>query len=599
LQDYRLIYLWVDKYKNIQDEKLRLSLDYDIKVTGKTIKVTESDFYGFGGSTNIRNPLRDLDAFSAVIGENGSGKSHFLELLTILTCSGAFPEEKSKSFCIIEVTSNGEKALQLISNHAYKLAVAERTLKGVAYIPKANSREHPYQVIEYKPLWRSYKPELLPSIEENILTIAPNPVDANSDESTFNLALDFSKFALEYFQNKKNSHACFLIQYDELKLLVNDQLSEGLALLSKRTQSYKVLNFYKKIIDTDTPYKNTFELAADFLIVYDQIGKSEELIPSQKINVVLLSLACIFLKYNLDGKDKGFKRELDEIQKYSEQFILKNKYQNIFIRASQCITHYFSEGLVEQSSLIGSTCRISISDHKGIRGLKNLVDVLSKDRGVVKSKGFSLKVDGLSSGEINRISLLHGLKEKLSFCNNKYPLVLFDEADTTFHPEWQRNLIADIHSIITESKCEPQVVIASHSPLILSDMLSDKVLALQKGHVRLNTFAANIHELLADSFFLRNTIGELAKTKIRLVTHFIDDPAFNSDDLPDNFEQRFKVCELIVEQIADSLLRNELKDRLFKLRDAEDVEDDALAFFMEHRDDPNFIRALTDYKKGV
>ncbi len=599
MQNYRLIYLWVDKYKNIQDEKLRLSLDYDIKVAGNTIKVTGSDFYGFGGSTDIRNPLRDLDAFSAVIGENGSGKSHFLELLTILNCSGAFPEEKSKSFCIIEVTSNAEKALQLISNHAYKLAVAERTLQGIAYIPKASSSEHPYQVIEYKPLWRSYKPELLPSIEENILTIAPNPVDANSDESTLNLALDFSKFAINYFKNRQNSHACFLIQYDELKFLVNDQLSQALAPFSKKSEAYKVLKFYKDIIDTDTPVKNTFELAADFLIVSYQIRSYTEFRSYKKINVELLSAACIFLNYGLEVEDEELKKELDKVQEYSETLINKNDYQNIFVRAAQCITHYFRDGLVEQSSLIGSTCRISISDQSGLNVLKDLIKVLSEDRAIIKSKGFSLKLDGLSSGEVNRISLLHGLKEKLSFCNNMHPLVLFDEADTTFHPEWQRNLIADIHSIVTASKCDPQVVIASHSPLILSDMLSDKVLALQKGHVRLNTFAANIHELLADSFFLRNTIGELAKTKIRLVTHFIDDPAFNSDDLPDNFEQRFKVCELIVEQIADSFLRNELKVRLFKLRDAEDVEDDALAFFMEHRDDPNFIRALTDYKKGV
>ena len=595
MQDYRLIYLWVNKYKNIEDEKLQLSLDYTVEVIANTIKVTESNFYSFGGSTELGNPLRELDAYSAVIGENGSGKSHLLELLTILKCTGRFPQESDKCFCVIEITNNNEKYIHVISNHQYEFDTGTKAKRESLFeIAKNAVDETAYGVIQYQPLRGNYKPYLLTEIDSLILTIDNDPIDNNSSDSTADLAKCFFQNALAYLQNRESSHACFLIQYAELRKAVMERINESVNNLSKRSPHRRMLSLYIKIIDTDSPNLIAFELAADFLIVRYQITTflPDDYKPKLPLNI--LTVASMFLNYNIDS---AIQDELINIQQYAEKIISKHNYQSVHIHAAGYIRRYFRNGLVEHSSSIGANYSILISDKNNIDGLRFLIDGLSLEG--PKHNGLTLKIDGLSSGEVKRIHFLSGLKSKLADCNTKYPLIVLDEADTTFHPEWQRTLIADIHSIIFECESEPQLVIASHSPLILSDILSDKVLVLQKGQAQLKTFAANIHELLADSFFLRNTIGELAKTKISLVTSFIANPKFSSRDLPDNFDQRFNICEAIVEQVADSFLQSELKARLFNVFEAHKKSDDALAIFMEHRDNPDFIKALIDLKKAL
>ena len=62
------------------------------------------------------------------------------------------------------------------------------------------------------------------------------------------------------------------------------------------------------------------------------------------------------------------------------------------------------------------------------------------------------------------------------------------------------------------------ILIATHSPFILSDIPSSNILYLEKGSpkdVQLDTFAANVNDILANSFFLENGFtGKFAQKKI-------------------------------------------------------------------------------------
>lgn len=97
-------------------------------------------------------------------------------------------------------------------------------------------------------------------------------------------------------------------------------------------------------------------------------------------------------------------------------------------------------------------------------------------------------------------------------CNNI--LLLIDEIDLYSHPEWQRKTINQLINTIKHINNEKsiQIIITSHSPLILSDFprqniiymnnLNGKSIAENKENHK-QTFGANIYTLLNDTFFLK------------------------------------------------------------------------------------------------
>lgn len=148
-----------------------------------------------------------------------------------------------------------------------------------------------------------------------------------------------------------------------------------------------------------------------------------------------------------------------------------------------------------------------------------------------------IMMDGMSSGEMAYLSMfarLHYCIKNLKYVrrvgNNvrKDPLHLLlflDEAETTMHPEWQRQLVSNIIWYIEgfTSNVRAHVIFASHSPLLLSDIPSSNVVYLddppRDGRDRLrNTFGSNIYDLFRLSFGMsRGVLGGLADKKLELL----------------------------------------------------------------------------------
>ena len=133
----------------------------------------------------------------------------------------------------------------------------------------------------------------------------------------------------------------------------------------------------------------------------------------------------------------------------------------------------------------------------------------------------------LSSGEMSFLSLFGRLYEALDKAEVGANVVLFlDEAETTLHPNLQRKLVLVVTSFLTAffPGKHVQLVFASHSPLLLSDVPIGNVVFLHKdaetecvkvSDVRdeyfQNTFAANIYDLFRLPFFMEEgVIGAFA-----------------------------------------------------------------------------------------
>ena len=103
-------------------------------------------------------------------------------------------------------------------------------------------------------------------------------------------------------------------------------------------------------------------------------------------------------------------------------------------------------------------------------------------------------------------------------------VLFFDEAETSFHPNWQRKLVSDIIDFCSFvfQDSHFHVIFATHSPIILSDIPSSNIVFLRKKAGKKsfrvnvedevwveehkgNTFGANIYDLFRDSFFLNKS----------------------------------------------------------------------------------------------
>lgn len=119
-------------------------------------------------------------------------------------------------------------------------------------------------------------------------------------------------------------------------------------------------------------------------------------------------------------------------------------------------------------------------------------------------------------------SVFHTENEKIRY---NYVNLIFDEIELYYHPEFQRQFLSDLligleNLSLTNIK-GINILFSSHSPFILSDIPRNSVLKLKSGLIdktKSKTFGANIHDILADSFFLENSfMGVFAEGKIQEV----------------------------------------------------------------------------------
>lgn len=162
--------------------------------------------------------------------------------------------------------------------------------------------------------------------------------------------------------------------------------------------------------------------------------------------------------------------------------------------------------------------------------------------------------------------------------------ILLDEAEIGFHPEWQRKYLSTLLDFIPYLFVDPlffedtkvQIVIASHSPFLVSDLPKSNIVFLKKDEQTLlsvqpflkeQTFGANIHTLYFDSFFLSNTIGEFALNKIQELISIIEEAKVNGRiDLIQKEELR-KLATLIGEPLIREKLLERINDLPMELDD--------------------------------
>ncbi|MCG3165631.1 MAG: hypothetical protein POELPBGB_01399 [Bacteroidia bacterium] len=193
----------------------------------------------------------------------------------------------------------------------------------------------------------------------------------------------------------------------------------------------------------------------------------------------------------------------------------------------------------------------------------------------------------LSSGEIAFLNILSRIncigKEEVNNYNRfkymKYTgakniLFFIDEGEAHFHPQWQKKFLELLLNVLPgmfQNKTI-QLILTSHSPLFLSDLPRENINFLKRNEVkgvcevsdlesRKDTLGANIHTLLADSFFIQGgLIGDFAKNKINEVIELLQDGP--TEKIYGKKEEIKKIIRMIGEPIIRNKLTQLLNERI-------------------------------------
>lgn len=146
--------------------------------------------------------------------------------------------------------------------------------------------------------------------------------------------------------------------------------------------------------------------------------------------------------------------------------------------------------------------------------------------------------------------------------------LFLDEIEVCFHPEYQQKFIKLFLDMMKgqhlDQQCNINIVVATHSPFILSDIPKSNIICLQDGTARSEylpheTFCANIFDILESQFFMDEFVGsysaEVVDKIIREVSHKCKAAKRLTLNEYHNLEQK-------VSMIGDDFIKSKLMDEI-------------------------------------
>ncbi len=317
-----------------------------------------------------------------------------------------------------------------------------------------------------------------------------------------------------------------------------------------KLNNYNVIKFInekleKKIGAEISDYRKGFDLVKKLLeeITIEELSEIYMYLEDDDRNKEKLAKAaakeCVNFIKDINKRYNNLFKEIDKI--FDDEHIIKGIYETGYSSAQKPYCKYQPYILIKKQ------------DFKKI--YKSIVN--STEIGEL----FYFTYKGLSTGEqalLDMYSEFYYIKDKIE---TDSILILMDEPELYFHPEWQRKLIYLLIEYFNKyfNDKKVQIICTSNSPYILSDLPRDNVIMLQNNTTLSNTFANSIHTLLKEQYFMNFTIGEFAKAKIEKVLKNINSGV---KDL-----KTVNEMNKIVNNIGEDLLKNKIKEMMSELND--------------------------------
>lgn len=348
------------------------------------------------------------------------------------------------------------------------------------------------------------------------------------------------------------------------------------------------INIPQNIIFTiQNPFMDAKKLSSEMpktrnVLSSETFVKGNEKVKNKKNSLRIRFIMNIYNVFSLELEDFKYieKAENDEInielfdgKTFLEKYIINNlKKDSKYKEKIKKLYEYFNEGIekVEEKNIgINNEMIISLRQKEIIDNFLQITTELP-----IESKEDNKLINyewdrDMSTGEkeiLSFLSRVYSCKDKIKTENI---LILLDEPDIHLHPEWQRKLINILIEFINYcfKDREVRIILSSHSLFVISDLPRENVILLKKevGNTKVetkemsSTFASNIHTLFKNSFFVKSTFGEFAKSKIKEVIEYIE-----TGKIEDNKEMIDYIISIVGEPLIKTKLENMRYEKMSK-----------------------------------
>ena len=539
-----LVYLWVEDYKNIHEKGFNFSPKFNCHYDGETLtiknNVDEDD-----NKKYIENFFGDNINVTAIVGKNGSGKSNILKSIIDDSTS----DIDDMRFLLYYDGSSFFVQLKDMSNEDYDFNIINKVSKRKISIKDIKVDNNAFDEF-YNKTHRLF-------------------IDNISSKKSYIIEESHKQAICEFQGKDKESYniqlIIHLLQNKKIKIpfvtpeKINISLSEMNEDFNKEVKNYMLLNHFA---------------VTDAIRI---INDSENIL--QKIEVYLLFFYSLgYAEYDKPSEPKSI-REL--VNKGGNPFALIQQMKNI-----DNIINLVSIGVPEDSKKIINMILKELKNEKfileGLVTKKFNVDINFVSNTFIKNyRKIAFKADILSfdfepypsNGEYNFLLTFARIFHCLEDLENKNILLVIDEGDLTLHPQWQKNYINLLISFLKNNfkHLNFHIILTTHSPFLLSDISKKNIIFLdtykkdeddnqKEGNCKVvdgtnQTFGANIHTLLTDSFFMEGGLmGEFAKQKINEIIKNLKDKEYT-------YTKKEKTNVLLtIESIGEPFLKSKLLD---------------------------------------
>lgn len=585
-----LIYLFVNEVNGMMFQEgisfsIRYKVKYELDTRKLSIEKTNSENF-FSNEENINN-------INLIVGRNGSGKTSILNLL------GSKLGEREKllgssglNFWFAIYSTNTEefiiegKNIQMISN-----------VVNLSSYDKGNSTDDFFIKTKYD--YSSQKLELI-QVVSNLEKMKLMYMYYNSD-------LDFPWFSSKFINDRSDLFEGYSRNYINSPN-IKDIFKSLLNITSNHDNQFTAKNIEMRIdrrnITREKDYEDLYW--KDKYTLYN----NENLILLNKSNILLKNenftineyftltfleecvLYKVYIDYDSTSKVDHFKA-IRKLKLRSEEYEDRKEYllnvlselYNKKLNNSELVSGFKSLTKIfetlEEKFIITNQIIVNVRENIDNNVINELIDFYDEQEEYRDVFPLNIEFSNLSNGELqyldhfsNLITTLDDVKKNLKVENL---ILLFDEPDANFHPEWSRQYINNLVSELkrnTSKDLKFQIIITTHSPFMISDLPRHCITCIdvvsdESGIRREMTQAdfglmSNFYDLIKNNFFIKHPVGEFASEFFNGIINsikIIEDGLKNEDEGEKQkiFAQRIENIENSINWIDDKVIKNKLK----------------------------------------
>ena len=589
----KLIYLFVEKFRNICNQEFYFEMNYKVK------NEIERDMNGVScykvrvnRNGEINSNTANIKSITMVVGKNGAGKTSLLQILGDLHSSF----DNSKFFAIYE---KDDKNYYIECN---SILLCDLDGKRHDTTPGKFQPETTIFEINYEQnLFRQIDKGLKRTNEIEYITVRHQV-----HQMTYPNANAMYSYIGRYGMSYENKGIFYKFKY------INAKIGEEKELNKEFLGLYIELDHrYKYFTEQELKVRLIPEKYPDKGCLFDCHGKGSDLY-RKAYCLKIIEIVFTFMSHRNEEVVSEYFQAINDIKSKCNQSVeeIYEYYDNLVD-----ILYEMHEKLVDINYCNRTDSELCYKKFlKQVKSVVNMIpiDCFENSRKIILEwdiidnnsdlrnqlvslfelmNDVDITLDYYSSGLID-IDLF-GLSDGYEMLSNLYAAIhkcfklnnpelnenivlILDEPDVFMHPEWARRFIKNLIEFINVEFLNNsfQIIIATHSPYLISDIAKNHVICMDNGkRVELvkETFGQNIHILLKDSFFMESTIGEYAKQQIIDVYEKLKDiKKYGTNSIYYNEKKEIKG---VIEMVGEPLIQNKLCSEYVKTyKDEEKVK---------------------------